>query len=670
MVASFLAHDLNQHPCHVAYGSRVSSSQKDTYLCLDGYALCPRCECPVREERMPLFHAPTTSDCWKYVSEMTDSTMSHVPWNIPGSAIPRDCALSYACGDTRLGSILSNGHLVEVRWNLSSALSQLHFDPYSANKNPILTVQLGSDMDRRAAVLIREILAGEINKCDYQVLLTRPLTTFLSGLGIKHHALLGFRKTVKRAKSLWIARSLCPKFMVMWSTSISDATVAPHGQAMPSSASRQTPCVSFRSRPLRNDGAQLTAEALGDMVDGTAMYCRLESIFWRYRASDGTQGTANVSSGTTDASMLLESFQVTVEEHPLPKLEHPADALMKGTTAAICCSDLHMYQGRTAAQGGLCFGPAIMEIAIEAGAGLSLLKKGERVAMPFNVTDGRCRNCEEARAAFCTGVNPYILISSAALPIQRPSWLGEFSDFAGGARGDVDFNCLPLPAGTVNEADFILRADISPAGWPGVVLVGFRPGESIGVFGAGSVGLVAANGAVLRGASQVYVVDLVPGCLAATEKTGCVAVDVGTVDGVQDIIQRNGGLADRSVDAAGSQASAQDGTRVAPSIVLENCIRVTRPTGSIGAPGLEGRSDPGLTIGTGQCNVKADHRYLRDMSISGRAKPSFVVSHGFAMDEAPAAYTKFDRREDGGIRRCRFILTVAFERTIEQAGRP
>ncbi|KAK6580004.1 hypothetical protein PZA11_007712 [Diplocarpon coronariae] len=376
------------------------------------------------------------------------------------------------------------------------------------------------------------------------------------------------------------------------------------------------------------------------MVDGTAMYCRLESIFWRYRASDGTQGTANVSSGTTDASMLLESFQVTVEERPLPKLEHPADALMKGTTAAICCSDLHMYQGRTAAQGGLCFGHANMGIAIEAGAGLSLLKKGERVAMPFNVTDGRCRNCEEARAAFCTGVNPYILISSAALPIQRPSWLGEFSDFAGGARGDVATG--PYQAGTVNEADFILRADISPAGWPGVVLVGFRPGESIGVFGAGSVGLVAANGAVLRGASQVYVVDLVPGCLAATEKTGCVAVDVGTVDGVQDTIQRNGGLADRSVDAAGSQASAQDGTRVAPSIVLENCIRVTRPTGSIGAPGLEGRSDPGLTIGTGQCNVKADHRYLRDMSISGRAKPSFVVSYGFAMDEAP-----FDRREDG-----------------------
>jgi threonine dehydrogenase-like Zn-dependent dehydrogenase len=52
-----------------------------------------------------------------------------------------------------------------------------------------------------------------------------------------------------------------------------------------------------------------------------------------------------------------EPFKVTIEERPLPKLEHPDDALIKVTTAAICGSDLHMYQGRTAAQGGLCFGP-------------------------------------------------------------------------------------------------------------------------------------------------------------------------------------------------------------------------------------------------------------------------------------------------------------------------
>ena len=50
-----------------------------------------------------------------------------------------------------------------------------------------------------------------------------------------------------------------------------------------------------------------------------------------------------------------------------------------------------------------------MGVVIEAGSGVSLLKKGDRVVMPFNVADGRCRNCEEGRTAFCTGVNPYVL---------------------------------------------------------------------------------------------------------------------------------------------------------------------------------------------------------------------------------------------------------------------
>jgi threonine dehydrogenase-like Zn-dependent dehydrogenase len=45
--------------------------------------------------------------------------------------------------------------------------------------------------------------------------------------------------------------------------------------------------------------------------------------------------------------------------------------------------------------------------------------------------------------------------------------------------------------------------------------------------------------------------------------------------------------------------------------------------------------------------VKAYNRYLRDLIIAGKAKPSFVVSHEVSLDEAPGAYDKFDRRVDG-----------------------
>lgn len=62
-----------------------------------------------------------------------------------------------------------------------------------------------------------------------------------------------------------------------------------------------------------------------------------------------------------------------------------------------------MYQGRTAAETGLVFGHENMGIVTEIGEGVTLLKKGDRIVLPFNVADGRCRNCEEGKTAFCTG---------------------------------------------------------------------------------------------------------------------------------------------------------------------------------------------------------------------------------------------------------------------------
>lgn len=43
-----------------------------------------------------------------------------------------------------------------------------------------------------------------------------------------------------------------------------------------------------------------------------------------------------------------------------------------------------------------------MGIVEELGEEVTSLKKGDRVVMPFNVADGRCRNCEEGKTAFCT----------------------------------------------------------------------------------------------------------------------------------------------------------------------------------------------------------------------------------------------------------------------------
>jgi len=360
-------------------------------------------------------------------------------------------------------------------------------------------------------------------------------------------------------------------------------------------------------------------------------------------------------------------FQVAVEEVEDPRIEHPSDAIVRITTSAICGSDLHMYEGRTAAEPGIVFGHENLGIVEQVGSGVTSLTQGDRVVMPFNVACGFCKNCVDGYTGFCLTVNP---------------------GFAGGAYGYVamgpykggqaeylrvpyaDFNCLKLPAGTEHEADFVLLADIFPTGYHGCELAAVSPGESVAVYGAGPVGLMAAYSALLRGASKVLVVDRVPERLQKAQDIGAIPINFQEAEAVEQIRQHtNGEGTDKGIDAVGYQAQTATGDREEPAFVLNSLIQSVRATGRLGVPGLYVPADPGapdeaakqgmllvavgkffekgLRMGTGQCNVKRYNRQLRDLIITGRATPSFVVSHKLPLDQAPTAYEKFDKRVEG-----------------------
>lgn len=367
------------------------------------------------------------------------------------------------------------------------------------------------------------------------------------------------------------------------------------------------------------------------------------------------------------AVVYQEPFSVAVDEVPRPELQHPDDVIVRVTSTAICGSDLHMYEGRTAAEPGIVFGHENLGIVDEIGSGVTSLNKGDRVVMPFNVACGFCKNCVAGDTAFCLTVNP---------------------GFAGGAYGYVsmgpytggqaeylrvpyaDFNCLRLPSDGSKETDYILLADIFPTGYHGCELAQVSPGESVAVYGGGPVGLMAAYSAFLRGASRVFVVDRVPERLAKAEQIGAIPVDFSQSDPVTQIKDRTDGEGtDKGIDAVGYQAQAADISGEEPATVLNQLIQTVRPTGRIGVPGLYVPADPGgpneqaqqgmlvvaigkmfekgQVIGTGQCNVKRYNRQLRDLIHHGRAAPSFVISHELPLTDAPDAYRKFDQRIEG-----------------------
>lgn len=360
-------------------------------------------------------------------------------------------------------------------------------------------------------------------------------------------------------------------------------------------------------------------------------------------------------------------FDVAVEEVPDPRIEHPNDAIIRVTSACICGSDLHMYEGRTAAQSGIVFGHENLGIVEETGSAVSEIRVGQRVVLPFNVACGFCRNCEEGLTAFCLTVNPGFAGGAYGYVAMGP--------YTGGQAQHLrvpfaDFNCLVLPEGTENETDYAMLADIFPTGYHGCELAGVAPGDTVAVYGAGPVGLMSAYAAFLRGASRVFVVDKVADRLRLAEQIGAVPIDFTAGGPAEQIHDRNGGGTDKGIDAVGYQAHGfQRPDQEEPAAVLNALIQTVRATGDLGVPGLYLPSDPGgpdeqaregrllfdigamfekgLRMGTGQCNVKRYNRQLRDMITAGRATPSFVVSHEVSLDQAPMAYDKFDRHTDG-----------------------
>jgi glutathione-independent formaldehyde dehydrogenase len=361
-------------------------------------------------------------------------------------------------------------------------------------------------------------------------------------------------------------------------------------------------------------------------------------------------------------------YEVAVEDVEDARIEDPTDVVIRVTSSAICGSDLHMYEGRTGAEPGMVFGHENMGVVEEVGDGIATLKQGDRVVLPFNVACGFCRNCEANKTGFCLTVN---------------------EGFAGGAYGYVsmgpyqggqaeylrvpfaDFNCLRLPEGDDHEQDFILLADIFPTGYHATELANVQPGDTVAIYGAGPVGLMAAYSAQLRGASKIFVVDKVAGRLQlAEEHAGAIPVDFSQVDPIEFIKDAtDGDGTDRGIDAVGYQAEAGDESGEVPALVLNNLVETVKATGRLGVVGLYVPEDPGapseeaaegrllfeigkffekgLTMGTGQADVKSYNRALRDLIVAGRATPSFVVSQRLPLDEAPDAYEKFDNREEG-----------------------
>jgi alcohol dehydrogenase len=200
-------------------------------------------------------------------------------------------------------------------------------------------------------------------------------------------------------------------------------------------------------------------------------------------------------------------YKVRVEDKPMPRIEHPNDAIVRVQLGAICGSDLHLYHGLVPdTRVGTSFGHEFIGVVHEVGPSVQNLKVGDRVMVPFNIFCGSCFFCARGLYGNCHNVNANATAVGAIYGYSHTAggYDGGQAEFVRVPFADVGPTLLP---DWLDDEDAVMLTDALPTGYFGAQLGDIAEGDVVLVLGAGPVGLYAAKSAWLMGAGRVIVVD-------------------------------------------------------------------------------------------------------------------------------------------------------------------
>jgi threonine dehydrogenase-like Zn-dependent dehydrogenase len=372
---------------------------------------------------------------------------------------------------------------------------------------------------------------------------------------------------------------------------------------------------------------------------------------------------------------------VQVENVPDPKILNERDAIVKISSTAICGSDLHLYDGYipTMKRGDI-LGHEFMGEIVETGRGVTNLRAGDRVVVPFPIACGDCWSCKHELYSACENSNPNAGIAEKMFGHSTAGIFG-YSHITGGyAGGQAEYARVPYAdVGPIKIEDdltdeqVLFLSDIFPTGFFGADLCDITGGEVIAVFGAGPVGQFAIASALMLGAERVIAIDQYDYRLQmARNKAG--ATDIIDFSKDADIVEQlkelTGGRGpDAVIDSVGMEAAHGHGVLHALDRVkqasrsesdrghaLRDAILACRPGGIVSVMGVYGGlldkfpsgafMNKGLQLRSGQAPVQKYLEPLLERIRSGEIDPSFVVTHVLDLEMASDAYETFKHKQD------------------------
>lgn len=371
------------------------------------------------------------------------------------------------------------------------------------------------------------------------------------------------------------------------------------------------------------------------------------------------------------------SRDVRVETVPDPSLVAADDLVLRVTATAICGSDLHIYHGKIPSmQDGDILGHEFMGIVEDVGPGVTAVKRGDRVVIPFVIACGQCFHCLLNEFAACETTNTGQGAALNRKQIKPPAALFGYSHLYGGIPGGqaelvrvpkANVGPFVVPEG-VSDEQVLFLSDILPTGYQAALNAGIKPGSTVAIFGAGPVGLMAAACARMLGAETIFMVDHHAYRLDfARAAYGVIPINFDEQDDpAAQIIEATGGRGvDASIDAVGFEAKGSTTETVLTTLKLEGssgstlrwCIAATRRGGIVSVPGVYAgfihgflfgdAFDKGLSFKMGQTHVQAYLPELLQAIVEGRLSPEQIITHRMKLADAAEAYDIFnERRED------------------------
>jgi len=329
-----------------------------------------------------------------------------------------------------------------------------------------------------------------------------------------------------------------------------------------------------------------------------------------------------------------EAGVVSVQERPEPEILDAGDAVLRIEATGVCGSDLHIFHGRVQIEAGFTIGHEYVGTVTAVGEDVTRVAVGDRVLGCFQTACGECYFCRRGLYQRC--LHSRTFGHGATLG----SLQGTQADMA--LVPNANLVLRVVPEGMSNDVA-LFAGDVMGTGFHAVDSSGMRPGDVVAVMGLGPVGLCAVQVARAAGAAHVYAIDTVPERLAVAGAFGAEPVHLGEQD-ARAIVRA--GTEDRGVDVSIDA--------VGDPRVLESAIRLTRACGSIQCVGVYAERAEvhlgllwlkSLTLRGGQANVIGHVDRVLAMLAEGVLDPTPLVTRHMKLEEAPAAYAAYDRRE-------------------------